>query len=276
MNSDKFAPDYKTLTRLFSERITSRQNNASLAKWIEPGGRLKDPESALNIYDKAYIARLTEALGETFEATWMVLGDDGFFTLCEHYIRHTGSHSYNLSDVGTSFAGFIADTDLLSHFPFLHDLALFERLFEKVFHQRRSSMTRMKLDSFQPQENTKFIFADGLQFFSSNYSVYSIWTKRKTAEQKLPSDVWSKAERLTIFRNHEGTIQIQNWNDWEFHAVKQLNQGACLIDAVGLKGDNEENLVQFFSKLFSSGLIVGFFSAPSIEKERLYEDEKAY
>ena len=46
---------------------------------IRPAGRLKTAASALEVYRRAYVARLTEALGDTYEAVWSVLGDDVFF-----------------------------------------------------------------------------------------------------------------------------------------------------------------------------------------------------
>ncbi len=51
-----------------------------LLKEIVPGGSLS-AKAALDVYRTGHIVRLTEALGETFEAVWWVAGDTHFFRL---------------------------------------------------------------------------------------------------------------------------------------------------------------------------------------------------
>ena len=51
--------------------------NAAFVSWIAGGGKLT-PAEAVGVYRNGYPARLSEALGETFEACWRMLGDMNF------------------------------------------------------------------------------------------------------------------------------------------------------------------------------------------------------
>jgi len=261
MSHDSFSSRFKALSALFSRRITSNEPLPTIGEWIEPGGSLPSVDQAMNVYERAYIARLTESLGETFEATWMVLGDEGFFTVCEYYIRANGSNSYNLFDVCVGLPEFVKKVDLSNDFPFLYDLTRFELLFAKVFHQKRAPVPQIAMETTTLNENTKFIFCEGTQFFDSLYKIHPIWKMRKSKDHEgheLPIEVGSNPEQLTLFRGPDGLILIHSWDDWEFQALKQLHQSVGLGEALNSNHSeqNDEHLVQFFTRLFSSGLII--------------------
>ncbi|RYZ72111.1 MAG: DUF2063 domain-containing protein, partial [Proteobacteria bacterium] len=89
---------------------------------FQPAGKLT-PEDAFAIYQRAYVARLTDMLGETFQNVWKVLGDRDFFVVARDFISETPSQSYNLSDYSEKFIGFLSTHELSKEFPFLPDLA---------------------------------------------------------------------------------------------------------------------------------------------------------
>jgi len=261
MNQNNSSSRFRALSALFSRRISSNEPLPTIGDWIEPGGRLSSSDQAMNVYERAYIARLTESLGETFEATWAVLGDQGFFTVCEYYIRKNGSNSYNLFDVANDFPTFISEVDFSNDFPFLYDLACFELLFAKVFHQKRSPVPRIKMDTAALNENAKFVFHQNMHFFESTYKVHGIWKQRKSQDQEgheFSKDASSCPEFLTLFRGPDGLIRIHTWDGWELQAIKQLHQGIELAEALKLTQpeQSEEKLVRFFTHLFGSGLVL--------------------
>src|SRR5688572_29447575 len=82
------------LQKAFAKAVyLSKKNPEELLHEIIPGGSL-DVKGALGVYQNGYPARLTEQLGETFEAVWWVLGDEDFLTVCRTYIAENGSQSY--------------------------------------------------------------------------------------------------------------------------------------------------------------------------------------
>jgi hypothetical protein len=103
----------------------------------EPAGQLELGQ-AVEVYREAYLARLTEALGDTFESVWTVLGDKKFYQISEEYILNFGSNSYNLGDFGEQFWDLLAKHHLSKPFPFLVDLARLEWCYKEVFHREDS------------------------------------------------------------------------------------------------------------------------------------------
>src|SRR4051812_47348056 len=97
---------------------------AAFAGSVKGGGKLT-PAEAVGVYRDGYPARMTEALGETFEACWRVLGDEDFLEACRIYSRAAPSVSHNLSDYGGSFPEFLDDR-FKKQAPFIKDLAVLE------------------------------------------------------------------------------------------------------------------------------------------------------
>jgi len=119
---------------LMSAAIIERNPSSISNIACRGAGTLKMFE-AVEVYSYGYPARLFEALGETFETVWKVLGDEDFQSLCLVYIKKHPSKSRNLSDYGESFSEFIE-----GHLPqeeargLLVDLARFEWAFKECFH----------------------------------------------------------------------------------------------------------------------------------------------
>ncbi|MFX5734457.1 DNA-binding domain-containing protein, partial [Acinetobacter baumannii] len=84
-------------------------------------------------YRRGYRARLTEALGETYEAVWRVLGDEEFFSATRSFIAEEPSRSYNLSDYGQRFPDFLS-ARYQQEAGFLGHLAHLEWAFKSCFH----------------------------------------------------------------------------------------------------------------------------------------------
>ena len=74
----------------FQKNFVNGVVNGNLSEYLEskiiPVGSLNQKQ-VLQVYTNDYYARLTEALGESFEAIWAVLGDEEFFKVCHEYIK---------------------------------------------------------------------------------------------------------------------------------------------------------------------------------------------
>lgn len=153
---------------------------------------------AMDIYKEDYMARLTSALGERYEAVWSVLGDELFFDRCKDFIKSYPSTHYDLGAYGDEFPEFIKK---MSEFPFLYDLAKFERKFTKLFHspktQGASSDYLLTLDNL---ENHKFEFVDSLDFIYSLYSLTEIWERRKDCARSIE---WNIPQGIVLYKTHE-------------------------------------------------------------------------
>lgn len=238
-----------------------------VVKSIAPGGTLNS-ETALEVYRTGHVVRLTEALGETFEAVWWVIGDTTFFRLAKDYLTLHPSTSYNLSDFGKIFPAFLADHHPNTDLPFLSDLARFEWLFKDVFH----SPPHQPLSSDQFQQtslsgDTQLTLAPSTHLFSSPYSVYEIWKLRETPQAFIPQDVWEQPQCLLCYQ-YQQQMYVQHVSRPDYHIIERLLQGDCIGDALQDALTNYPDLPQqMVSALFAwmnrTGLITGIHSKSS-------------
>ncbi len=92
----------------------------------------------LDIYHRAYFARLIECLRDEFPVLLHALGDEAFDAFALDYLQKYPSRSYTLNDLGTRFPQYLAETrpteeEGLNWADFLIDLATLELTFGAVF-----------------------------------------------------------------------------------------------------------------------------------------------
>ncbi len=95
-----------SLQNAFQQHLLSGEPGISAA--VRPGGAIPVARR-LQIYHRAYRARLVDALRDSFGHTARYLGDEGFEHGARAYIEaHPSSHS-SLNDYGIGFAAWLAD-----------------------------------------------------------------------------------------------------------------------------------------------------------------------
>ena len=109
----------KTFQNQFVAAVVNKKPSETLLKDIIPGGKYTKSTEPIHLHRQGYIARLTEALGETFESIWWFLGDEEFFTICGEYISQHQSSVANLSNYGDHFIEFLKKHNILNHFHML-------------------------------------------------------------------------------------------------------------------------------------------------------------
>ena len=145
---------------LLQQRFTAAaigEADPAFAAMVKGGGKLTSM-SAVEVYRNGYSARMSEALGETFEACWRALGDEDFLMACRIYARSVPSISHNLSDYGISFPAFLLKR-FAADAPFIGDLASLEWSFKELFHAApHAGLTPANL-SVAVKSNSVLIFA---------------------------------------------------------------------------------------------------------------------
>ncbi len=106
---------------------------------ITPSRNLSSVER-LEIYARAYYARLLECLRGEFPVLAKAMGEDLFDQFAVDYLQRHPSSSYTLGELGRRFAGFLAETRPPAEHPgqpdwcdLLIDLARLEWTFNEVF-----------------------------------------------------------------------------------------------------------------------------------------------
>lgn len=174
---------------------------------VRGAGRLT-PQAAMAVYQRAYLARLSESLGNTYPAVWRVLGDANFFDLARAYINAYPSDSYNLADYGHHLPTFLSTSLWLKSLPFLTHLARFEWLFSQVFHapshQPLANQYFMQLASINSGD-IQLVFAPSLRLFAAPYQVYAIWQLREQQQAALNPEAWHQPQQLMLLKQGQQT-----------------------------------------------------------------------
>lgn len=241
------------LQRLF---VASARGDAApgLVASVAGGGRLS-AAAAVDVYRKGYPARLTEALGETYEACWRVLGDEDFFAVCRDYIARTPSLSHNLSDYGAGFAEHLEARPDLDSAPFLGDLARYERAFQKIFHARpHQGLTAAALsDAAGP--GAVFRFGAAVVLLSLRHRVHAIWSRDRADDTPLTRSDWEGAERLVLYKTGGNEVFVRALAGPEHAALSALAEGRPLEDALAAaEGLDEERARGLFAFVAEAGI----------------------
>lgn len=213
------------------------------ASAVTGGGRLS-PREAVDVYRRGYPARMTEALGETFEACWRVLGDADFLKDCAAYARSVPSVTHNLSDYGRTFPAFLLKRHR-SHAPFIADLALLEWEFKNLFHEKAAEAG----SAAGAHGGSIFVLAPH-RLLSFDHRVHAIWRRDRDDASPLKRADWAGAERVLLHKKGSRVLSAA-----EAKAFSGLAKGRPLADALARSGLDEAATRDFFAFLAAAGLV---------------------
>jgi hypothetical protein len=117
------------------ESEASSLDDKAAARWLTAGPRMTALER-LEVYRRAYHARLVECLSDDYAATACALGDSAFEELCRHYIVRFPSSGPSLNYFGRSMSDFVRSA-MPGPFPlrsFVADLTTLEWAVVEVIH----------------------------------------------------------------------------------------------------------------------------------------------
>jgi len=252
----------KHFQQLFSQATlpsVEPETPANVEDLIIPGGTLDTPD-AIKVYANGVIVRLTEALGETFEAIWWVCGDEDFFQLAKYYIQTHPSSTYNLSNYGEEFPDFLDHIDPFPDLPFLGDLARYEWLFKFLFHAKQhESVSQDSLQSLTEEATIRFRLGNAVRLFTSPYAVYDLWKLRGTEHKGKPPVEWNRPQSLVLYKKNK-QIFIREVGDAEYGILLALQQGATLEQALASAVDahptfDQRQISDLFQMMFHTGII---------------------
>lgn len=204
--------EFKTFQQTFVERIS--QNKAmNFSSELFAGGDLT-LEEALNVYSQDYHARMQEALGKNYESTWMLLGDEEFFSLSREYISQNPSQAENLTIYGNTFVEFLETKDLGD---IVTQMAFFERSFWELFHrpdQPKTILTETHLSEGEFQLQPYF-------FIHTQYNLEKIWIEREVGLGDLTLEDLEEEKFFVLFKS-ESRVEIKNVEQKIFLVLLEL------------------------------------------------------
>jgi len=242
------------LQRLFVSSAFGAPDAAFVAA-VTGGGRLS-ARDAVEVYRGGYTARLTEALGETFEASWRVLGDADFLAACADYARATPSTSHNLSDYGAAFPEFMKKRHG-DHAPFIAELGRLEWEFKELFHRAPHSSLTAKELAARATEKTVFALGTATALLSFEFKVTPIWKRDRKNETALTKNDWSGSEHVLLFKHGDNEVKHLGIDRPSYQVLTALRNGKTLEDALAsADGMNETATANLFQFIAQNGLVV--------------------
>jgi hypothetical protein len=221
---------------------------------VKGGGKLS-PAEAVEVYRAGYPARISEALGETFEACWRMLGDEAFLEACRVYARSTPSISPNLSDYGSSFPDF-----LLKRFkkeaPFIGDLARLEWGFKELFHAKAHAGLAPVNLSVAVKKDSVLIFGSAMSLLSFKHSVHGLWKRDRSNNTPLSRSDWTGREEVLLYKSGGTPVFSRVLAAPGASALRSLLAGNPLAESLAnAKGLTEASARELFSFISDAGLI---------------------
>jgi hypothetical protein len=146
-------------------------------------------EELLAVYADAYVARITEVLGEDYQGVHTLLGDDGFIGMCRAYIAAYPSRHPSIRWAGGHMAEFLTQMEPYCGHPALADMAGFEWAMGEAFDAEDALPARDAALADIPPElwgDMTFQFHPSLRRVAVTWSVADFW-KATDGGDKIPA-----------------------------------------------------------------------------------------
>jgi len=222
---------------------------------VTGGGELTAAQ-AVEVYRGGYAARLTEALGETYEACWRVLGDEDYFAAARDYIARTPSRSYNLSDYGETFPEFLESRPEAEDAPFLGDLARLCWAFKDLFHAKAHAGLTPAALAAAAKPSAVLRFGGAVQLLSLRHRVHAIWRRDRADDTPLEPADWTGSQRLILYKAGGSAVFTRELTGPEHAALSALAEGRPLEDALaGAEGLDAPGAQALFAFVAESGIV---------------------
>ena len=222
---------------------------------VTGGGALTAAE-AVEVYRGGYPARLTDALGETYETCWRVLGDEAFFAAARAYISRFPSRSHNLSDYGSDFPEFLESLPVAEDAPYLGDLARYAWTFKELFHEKPHAGLEPAILAAKAHPNAVLRFGTAMRLLSLRHRVYGIFRRDNEDETPIEETAWKGAERLILYKKEGNPIYVRELTAPEHAALTALTAGRPLADALaGAEGLDAGATQELFGFISVSGIV---------------------
>lgn len=203
--------------------------------------------------------KLTEFLGETFEATWRILGEDQFPVLASDYFDSYPSHYVSLFDYGLALPEWMAHSTWRQGTPFLSDLARLEWDIKEVSHMpQHSSISKEMIQGIDPSLNVRLVIGQSCRLFEASFAVFDIW-KQCFLGNHQPQLSWARPQRLALYKQ-DSRMCIRELSEPQFLLLEHLKAGGTVTEALDLALNlvgaiPQQTITDFFHMLFHAGLV---------------------
>ncbi len=198
----------KNFQSSFLSAILHNKFDQGFLAQIEPVGRLTAEES-VRVYQNDYYARMMEALGQNYEATWVLLGDESFLKIGTKYIQQHNSSLRNLSSYGDLFDDFLNEEGMEVE---VVQMARFEKAFWDFFHRKPSLMLNVT-------NIEEAVFKCDYFLSHSEIRLFELWKQRENPPESL--DEYLDNEYLCIFKKGS-KVEVLKVSEIQYQILLQM------------------------------------------------------
>ena len=258
------------------------ETSATIDTLIERSVSLSATER-IEIYQRAYFARLLECLREEYSVLAMALGEELFDAFALHYLQRYPSESYTLGRLGERFPDYLAETrpgdagrggeNGEPDWPeFLIDLARLERAINEVFDgpgaEELSPLDPARLAAIPADQwpEARLVCVPCLKLLALRYQVNGYFTHvRKGEEPSLPER--SPALLAVTRRNYR--VVREPLSEPQFALLSALQSGETVGQAIDrasrISTASAERFAEDLREWFRSWTAAGLFSDVRVE-----------
>jgi hypothetical protein len=226
---------------------------------LTPGPDL-DPLGRLEIYRRAYHARLIECLLDDYPAVAAALGETAFDELCRKYIAAHPSTGPNLNAFGRHMASLCRDTG-----PFIADLAALEWAIVEVIHASSAdplTMTGLGEIPASRWAEARLVPTPAFRLLRSAYPVNRYFQAFR--EGKDPALPELEVSAVAVYRSGP-TIWRMDLSEAAFDLLHALTSGESLATSLegastALSGVDESEAADRVGRWFRDWVSSGLFS----------------
>jgi hypothetical protein len=249
---------------------------ADLESVIEPSRQLSS-EARLEIYSRAYFARLCECLQAEFLMLSRAVGEDLFVEFAAEYLAQFPSQSYTLGQLGARFVQFLRDTRTAAAAPLaepwpacLIELAELEWNFNEVFDgpgsEDEPSLDAQALQQLTPTAwmASRWICAPDLRLLHFTYPAHEYWRALRADPETLPPaprETWLAVHRRAYAVRHQPLSPLG------YAILSALMAGESIGDALAgaenLLPPDADEAAPLLGQLFAGWAAEGFFLRPA-------------
>ena len=216
-------------------------------------------ETARSIYRQNHFEVLKGSLLESYPVCAFFLTDKVFHKLTGHYIASHPSQSAFLFQYGENFPSFLKKSLLQSSFPFLSDLARFEREIKKLKvkgrEKKSSSFSLPSLLSLlrEKGDSLSLSLSQNVHLFSSDYPVFELWRRlREPPSSKKLLKENLKSSSLSFSLKKKQVSRLKQKSVFLFSkSKKEQKKEHLLIKKESLKGEEEMSIQKIDFEIYS-------------------------
>ncbi len=222
-----------------------------------------DPAGRLQIYGNNSRAAFEGALESTYPVLRRRVGDEYFRQLAHHYREQYPSRSGDLHWVGRDFPAFLAETEAVTGYAWLADLAALEWACETALNATWDPPLDVQSLAGIPADaiaGLRLSLQPSLACVSSTWPVLDVWQANQPDASGESVDLGRGAQHVLVACGPEGlSLRAAEHSTCEF--VRALRDGVTLGAAVDASSLRLESLPAALGMLFEAGQVTGVETA---------------